>query len=289
MKYNSEKIIWIKNVKKVDGGGWAYENEACKKNFLLHWSTAKGGSASTPNTGDIIVLFQKPKKVNNKNNKKVHLTHLVTPISNEVLIDDTYPKHKFCRLVKLIAKADPIYSIPNTGDFNFFKPNRGLTNPIINLESRSGLTEIEIKEELWGMFSDFFCKGIEIEEFKPNNPIGIFGEKEGDKIIRNHIQQEVTNRNSGMVQQAKKQAIIKGNGRIRCECCDFDFVEFYGEIGHGFIECHHKIPLSKGERITEIEDLALVCSNCHRMLHRKKSDDDYYKVKELQKIIKKSR
>jgi len=255
----------------------------------LHWSTAKGGSASTPNIGDIIVLFQKPKRINNRTNKDVHLTHLVTPISDEVIIDETYPQHKSCRLVKLIAKTNPINALPNTGDFNFYKPNRGLTNPIKNLVSRIGLTEIEIKEELWGMFSEHLCQNIKVEEFKSKNPIGVFGEKEGDKEIRTHIQQEVTKRNSWIVQQAKKQALIKGNGRINCECCNFDFVEFYGELGQGFIECHHKIFLSKGARITKIEDLALVCSNCHRMLHRKKSNGNYYKVDELQKIIKRSR
>jgi hypothetical protein len=40
----------------------------------------------------------------------------------------------------------------------------------------------------------------------------------------------------------------------------------------GFIECHHLVPLHelRGLRKTRLEDLALVCSNCHRMLHRQR-------------------
>ncbi len=287
MKYSSDDIMWIKNVKRLNGEGWAYDDVTCNETFPLHWSTSKGGSAATPNKGDIIVLFQKPNRINNRKNYHVHLTHLVSPVSDEVKIDENNLNHKYFREVQLIAKANPINAIANSGDFNFFKPNRGLTNPIINLESRSGLTEIEIKEELWRLFSEHICNNINIEDFIPENPIGIYGEKEGDKVIRNHINQEITIRNSRIVQRAKKAALKKGNGKLKCECCDFDFVEFYGEVGFGFIECHHKIFLSKGQRITEIEDLALVCSNCHRMLHRKNEEDDYYSVDELKESIKK--
>lgn len=289
MKYSSEDIIWIKNINRLNGEGWAYDDVTCNETFPLHWPTSKGGSAATPAKGDIIVLFQKPKTINNRKNYHVHLTHLVFPVSDEVEVDENNPKHKYFRRVQLIAKANPINAIPNSGDFNFFKPNRGLTNPLINLESRSGLTEIEIKEELWKLFSEHFCGKVEIEDYQPENPVGIYGENEGDRIIRTHIQQEITIRNSRIVQKAKKQALKKGNGKIKCECCDFDFVDYYGELGFGFIECHHKIFLSIGQRITNVEDLALVCSNCHRMLHRKNTEGEYSSVDKLKEIIKRKK
>ena len=67
--------------------------------------------------------------------------------------------------------------------------------------------------------------------------------------------------------------------------CDFDFHNFYGELGKGFIEAHHRIPLSDidGESKTELKDLALVCSNCHRMLHRK---IDTMSINDLKEKIK---
>ena len=45
--------------------------------------------------------------------------------------------------------------------------------------------------------------------------------------------------------------------------------EVSGAHGRDFIEAHHTTPLSHldGERETRVEDLTLVCANCHRMLH----------------------
>ncbi|WP_206059744.1 HNH endonuclease [Novacetimonas cocois] len=69
--------------------------------------------------------------------------------------------------------------------------------------------------------------------------------------------------------QAKKKHVLAKTGRLACEACGFDFAERYGERGHGFIECHHIRPLSElpDETKTRLDDLALVCANCHRMIH----------------------
>ncbi len=71
----------------------------------------------------------------------------------------------------------------------------------------------------------------------------------------------------------KKTQVLQAEGKLACEVCRFDFREKYGELGEGFCEVHHKLPLSKvkGEIKTKLEDLAVVCSNCHRIIHRKKS------------------
>lgn len=285
--YSSENIIWIKNVKRDDGNLWAYDNVNCNKPFDLHWPTSKKGSASTPKMGDIIVLFQRPNFVNGKKNKKVHFTHLVSPISPDVYLDEKSPKHKWCRRVELIAKPNPIEVIPNPGHYNFFLPNRGLTNPIINLVNNIGLSEAETQDEIWSFFQNYFCQNLTTQIFIPQNPVGIYGEIEGDKIIVEHIKYEIKRRNSKIVQLAKEEGLRKGNGRILCECCDFDFLKAYDAHGFGFIECHHINHIANGKRKTFIENLALVCSNCHRMLHRKNSLKEYYSVEELRKIVMK--
>ena len=90
--------------------------------------------------------------------------------------------------------------------------------------------------------------------------------KEGETLYRLHRYKE---RNS-MIVKRKKETILNRFGRLRCEVCGFDFAEVYGSFGEGYIECHHTKPLSTltvGEK-TKMEDLALVCANCHRMLHR---------------------
>jgi 5-methylcytosine-specific restriction protein A len=72
------------------------------------------------------------------------------------------------------------------------------------------------------------------------------------------------------INNQKKALHLKKYGQLDCEACDFNFHKTYGDLGKGYIECHHIIPLYQivGESITKLDDLALVCSNCHRMIHR---------------------
>ena len=90
--------------------------------------------------------------------------------------------------------------------------------------------------------------------------------KEGGLLYRYHLSRE---RNTNIVKK-KKEKVFKLYGKLECELCSFDFKKIYGEVGHGFIECHHKKPLYTliEETETTLDDLMLVCSNCHRMLHR---------------------
>lgn len=68
------------------------------------------------------------------------------------------------------------------------------------------------------------------------------------------------------------------DGRISCRACLFNFQDFYGEIGAGFIEIHHVRPVFQyegqdTERTLEqaIENLCPICSNCHRIVHRNRA------------------
>jgi len=75
-------------------------------------------------------------------------------------------------------------------------------------------------------------------------------------------------RSRKLVEQRKQKALAEF-GRLRCEVCRFDFEECYGDRGRGFIEAHHTKPLEtlvEGSK-TRLEDLALLCANCHRMVH----------------------
>lgn len=83
-----------------------------------------------------------------------------------------------------------------------------------------------------------------------------------------------------------RAAAIKIHG-TKCCVCGFDFQYMYGERGNGFIEVHHIKPLSDIKTpivINPAEDLVCVCSNCHRMLHRRKNE--IITPDELRKIIK---
>ena len=89
---------------------------------------------------------------------------------------------------------------------------------------------------------------------------------EGKEKFKQHRYYE---RDGKIARRAKAQRLAK-TGKLECEVCRLDYAARYGEIGRGFIEAHHKTPVSQlaGTRKTKIEDLALVCSSCHRMLHR---------------------
>lgn len=85
------------------------------------------------------------------------------------------------------------------------------------------------------------------------------------KLIKHYVRE----RNKKLVKEKKKKRLSE-TGELRCEICGFSFVEKYGEYGSTFIEAHHTKPISemKDGEVTKIEDLALVCSNCHRMIHK---------------------
>ena len=89
---------------------------------------------------------------------------------------------------------------------------------------------------------------------------------EGRVLTRLHKERE---RDRNAVRR-KKAKVLAAVGKLMCEVCDFDFASHYGPLGAGFAECHHKVPLAdlaEGHS-TRLSDLAIVCANCHRMLHR---------------------
>jgi 5-methylcytosine-specific restriction protein A len=105
---------------------------------------------------------------------------------------------------------------------------------------------------------------------------------EGKEIERKHRLRE---RNQAVIKSAK-EAFKQKNGKLYCQVCGFDFQTKYGDIGSDFIEGHHTVPISelKGEVKTKVKDVALVCSNCHRMLHRRRP---WLKMDELRNLISK--
>jgi 5-methylcytosine-specific restriction protein A len=72
----------------------------------------------------------------------------------------------------------------------------------------------------------------------------------------------------------------------RCQACDLDFSERYGEIGKGFIEAHHLRPIATLEEGVPVKydvaaDFAVLCSNCHRMIHRTADPSDLAAFRQL--------
>lgn len=103
---------------------------------------------------------------------------------------------------------------------------------------------------------------------------------EGRVLFRIHRARE---RNATLAKRAKERALRK-DGTLRCIVCEFNFAASYGSIGQGYIECHHTHALSDvaDETATRLDEVALVCSNCHRMIHRRRP---WLKLSELRTVL----
>ena len=84
---------------------------------------------------------------------------------------------------------------------------------------------------------------------------------EGNKRLVSHLRRE---RNPAVVRKKKKHA-----SSLDCEVCGFSFGRVYGRKASKFCEVHHLLPLSEVEDNTKtrMEDLAILCANCHRVVH----------------------
>jgi 5-methylcytosine-specific restriction protein A len=142
--------------------------------------------------------------------------------------------------------------------------------PLFHL-SRSGVTSIPNEQKAQVVFVQIPDKSIVIDSAL--EPKG-FREGGVQEIIV-----EMQKRDSRLRAQA-----IELYG-YNCYVCGLNFEKVYGELGAGYIEVHHLIPLSnaKEERVTTIEDVCIVCANCHRVLHH--NGKEPIPVDELRKIV----
>ena len=123
------------------------------------------------------------------------------------------------------------------------------------------------------------------------------------EIFNDLIAEDISNSDSNTVTEGgvkmRISKVIERNSKLRqnaldihgykCQVCSFDFEEKYGIWGTNFAEVHHIKPLSefKGNK-TETNpktDLAVLCANCHRMIHRASSKGITLSIDELKEKI----
>jgi len=92
---------------------------------------------------------------------------------------------------------------------------------------------------------------------------------EGEKVGRysNHYERNP---------KLRAEAIAIHGTTCMVEACSFNFQKVYGLRGKDFIEVHHLKPLSKLnldflQPTNPQTDLVVICSNCHRMIHRQQN------------------
>lgn len=99
---------------------------------------------------------------------------------------------------------------------------------------------------------------VELEGFDGKAKLLFLKHRKREARLRRAKLREVLNRNSG---------------RLVCEVpkCKFDFMKRYGALGAGYAQVHHRKPLAaapKNGQRTKLKDLAVVCANCHVMIHK---------------------
>lgn len=263
--YDLSDLKWVKNVKRQKGDAWAYSEYQVGDFFNLNWSAKMRTNVTKAAINDLILIFQTLKSP-----KGTFLTHIVTPITNEVVSDPNNNRHPFTRKVCVIGKADPIESIPKPSNLDFYRPNRGAVcelKTIKDFKTKLDIPLARLQQQILELFKqvDASLDDMVLTQIDKNFDQNEFEEGRKIEILRRHKFYE---RDPKAIKSAKLKA--KNEGRLFCEVCGFNFETTYHLLGEGYIECHHKMPIATGGiRKTKVGDLGIVCSNCHRMLHRK--------------------
>jgi hypothetical protein len=288
MEFSALDLLWTKNVTRDKGNAWAYEEYRIGDTFDLNFPLGNNrmgiASAQKAKANELILLVQ---SINNKSLGKsgTYLSHIVAPIDDNVEVDPE-GSHPVKRLVTVVAR-DKIM-IPKPANLDFREPNRGWTCEIDLIKPKKGSGLIMALDEkkilLWNLFQ---YKETNIKTLINENQTLITDPSieaiEGEEKYR-LIRHKYYERDPAIIKAKKDEA--KLHGPVQCEACDFEFTTRYGLHGAEFIECHHRFPIAKhGKRNNTLEDLALVCANCHRMLHRKNIHNDYYSVEQLKLLV----
>src|SRR4051794_9718122 len=65
----------------------------------------------------------------------------------------------------------------------------------------------------------------------------------------------------------RERALLGARGT--CAACGFDFGEFLSGLGRRVLQVHHRRQLAATDspRINGLKDLAVLCANCHAIIH----------------------
>lgn len=89
---------------------------------------------------------------------------------------------------------------------------------------------------------------------------------EGNPQMYFHLRRE----RDARIAQAKRDSFVAVHGTLYCECCQFKTHSVYEDLGSDVCEIHHRSPLALASEpvTTTLNDLAVLCPNCHRAIHK---------------------
>lgn len=111
--------------------------------------------------------------------------------------------------------------------------------------------------------------GVEVVrgEKEESNNDDVFAE--GKVVTETHLRRERNPKLRKLLLDQRRTA-----GSLCCDICRTAPASHEATLHEAIFEAHHIVPLAAGqERNTKVKDLALVCANCHRMIHRAIAQD----------------
>ncbi len=145
-----------------------------------------------------------------------------------------------------------------------------IAKAVNSVEIRKAADRINtIQAEIFGMTNAGSAVKLEAVDSAPPTDLEEIVGIEGRLLTRIHAYKE---RDRAFSALAKKFYRDKGGGKLICEACGLDPTAFYGPDGEHCIEAHHKVPIEElqPDSITRVDEMAMVCASCHRIIHSKK-------------------
>lgn len=160
---------------------------------------------------------------------------------------------------------------------------------------RKGLRTSKMDRSVWATYwnepelvrrlAGQIVKGIDVIASASSDGIddeAIFEASEGEVLTRVH---RIRERKRGFRSRVI-QRVEKAHGNIVCEACRQEAMTA-GQAGYAMFEAHHLVPLSEAATaVTRLDDLALLCANCHRLIHAvMRQDARHYALADFQKWL----
>lgn len=108
-----------------------------------------------------------------------------------------------------------------------------------------------------------------------------FSATEGAKSLKAHYRRE---RSAWLKREKLKAIAAETGGIISCELCGTKGADTYPKkLGERIFEVHHRKPLASAVTPirTTLDDLAILCANCHRAVHSSDEVDSNFKALEM--------
>lgn len=220
------------------------------------------------------------------------LRNIFNPVGEDAKILNNRKDDKFSQIVRNLVSH---HTLDRTYRYTILSKSKGKASR--HKLSKKGLTYLETNLlYLESLFSNKFEYSETIKSLEVVNQSQVDGQKillfDENIFVSEGRKKTVTVQVYERSKLLRKKAIdfYTQNGKIVCQACGFDFYSVYGSLGRGYIEIHHQKPVYQYEEtdflqlIAEaMEDLIPLCSNCHRMVHRKRGK--LVSLKKLKEIL----